>query len=192
MFNLWELLTAALDSLITLLWPKHAVYRQLRAPKRKHDLKISYNSKMDEFLCKAKRLFEGPLQLSGLLDMSAKLHEQLVSKLQSESICMLPSYIHTLPTGTETGTYLALDVGGSTFRVAAVQLQGRNNIHGKSMEILKMESFRIDNLVKALEGHAFFDWMAEKIGEVLTDPIIKMAHGPGVFEMGLAWSFAIE
>jgi hexokinase len=188
MFDIWSFIVDALDSLMLLLWPKHA-YRSLRLPKRKDDVN---ESRMDDFLREIKRLFEGHLNGPSLLAMSSKLQEQFKPKLQSSNICMLPSYIHTLPSGRERGTYLALDVGGSTLRVAAVQLFGRKNGHGESMEILKMRSFRIDNSVKALKGHAFFDWMAEKIGEVLEDPIVKQAHGSGKIATGLAWSFPVE
>lgn len=188
MFDLWSFIVDALDSLMLLLWPKHA-YRSLRPPKRKHDVK---DKRMEDFLRDMKRAFESHLKGPSLLGMSSKLQEQFRPKLQSSNICMLPSYIHTLPTGKEKGTYLALDVGGSTFRVAAVQLYGRNNGHKQSMDILKMKSFRIDNLVKALKGHSFFDWMAERIAEVLNEPIVQRAHGEKTVAMGLAWSFPVE
>lgn len=188
MFDLWSFIVDALDSLMLLLWPKHA-YRSLRPPKRKHGVK---DHRMDDFLCDIKRAFEGQLNGSSLLGMSYKLQEQFRPKLQASNICMLPSYIHTLPTGQEKGTYLALDVGGSTFRVAAVQLYGRSAAQQKSMEILKMKSFRIDSLVKALRGRLFFEWMAERIAEVLVEPIVNEAHGEGAVSMGLAWSFPVE
>lgn len=188
MFVLWSFIVDALDSLMLLLWPKHA-YCSLRPPKRKHDVK---DSRMEEFLREMKRAFEGHLSGPSLLAMSSKLQEQFKPKLQSSKICMLPSYIHTLPSGKEKGTYLALDLGGSTLRVAAVQLYGRNNGHHKSMEILKMKSFRVDSLVKALKGHAFFGWMAERIADVLEEPIVRRAHGSNKVAMGLAWSFPVE
>jgi hexokinase len=188
MFDIWSFIVDALDSLMLLLWPKHA-YRSLRPPKRKDGVK---DTRMEDFIREMKRLFEGHLSGPTLLAMSGKLQEQFKPKLESSNICMLPSYIHTLPTGKEKGTYLALDVGGSTLRVAAVQLHGRRNGHEKNMEILKIRNFRIDIVVKALQGHAFFDWMAGKIAEVLEDPIVKHAHGSSKVAMGLAWSFPIE
>ena len=188
MFDLWSFIVDALDSLMLLLWPKHA-YRALRPTKRKHDVN---DTRMEDFIRDMKRAFEGHLNGPNLLGMSSRLQEQFKPKLQSSNICMLPSYIHTLPTGKEKGTYLALDVGGSTFRVAAVQLYGRNNGHQKSMDILEMKSFRIDNLVKALEGHAFFGWMADRIADVLAEPVVQQAHGTKTVAMGLAWSFPLE
>jgi hexokinase len=188
MFDIWSFIVDALDSLMLLLWPKHA-YRSIHPARRKDDVN---DNRMEDFLRETKRLFEAHVSGPSLLSISGKLQEQFKPKLQSSDICMLPSYIHTLPSGKERGTYLALDVGGSTLRVAAVRLFGRRNGHEKSMEILKMKAFRIDSLVKALKGHAFFDWMAEKIAEVLEEPVVKEAHGSGRVAMGLAWSFAIQ
>ena len=147
---------------------------------------------MEDFLRDMKRAFESHLSGPSLLTISIKLQEQIKPKLQASTVCMLPSYIHTLPSGKETGTYIALDVGGSTFRVAAVQLYGRDNGHQKSMEILEMKSFKIDSLVRALKGPHFFEWMAKKISEVLEEPVVKRAHGNTTVAMGLAWSFPVE
>lgn len=38
------------------------------------------------------------------------------------SVKMLPSYVRTIPNGTEQGNYLALDLGGTNFRVILVRL----------------------------------------------------------------------
>jgi len=144
----------------------------------------------DNFLSEVKCLFTAPLDPDILLAMSTKLQEQFKEKLQVSTSCMLPSYNHTLPTGYEKGKYLALDVGGSTFRIALVSLMGKDN--GSSMKIVKMSSYRITNKIRALRGHNFFDWMAEHIGETLNDPVVKEAQGESPLPMGLAWSFPIE
>lgn len=43
------------------------------------------------------------------------------------SVKMFPTYVRNLPNGTETGRILALDLGGTNFRVLLVDLYG----HGK-------------------------------------------------------------
>jgi hexokinase len=144
----------------------------------------------DNFLSEVKCLFTAPLDPSILLAMSTKLQEQFKEKLQMNTSCMLPSYNHTLPTGYEKGKYLALDVGGSTFRIALVSLTGKDN--GSSMKIVKMSTNRITNKIRALRGHNFFDWMAERIGETLNDPVVDEARDESPLPMGLAWSFPIE
>lgn len=104
---------------------------------------------------------------------------------------MLPSYNHALPTGHEKGTFLALDVGGSTFRVALVELLG------KEVKVVRSVSLPIDKDVKALVGTEFFDWMAEKIAATLADEREKYAADsgsgpPAVLSMGLSWSFPVD
>jgi hypothetical protein len=49
---------------------------------------------------------------------------------------MLPSYVQAVPNGTETGDYLALDLGGTNFRVLLIQLDGkRADMQGKIYRI---------------------------------------------------------
>jgi hexokinase len=98
---------------------------------------------------------------------------------------MLPSYSSTLPTGQEKGRYLALDVGGSTLRVALVSLDGR-----RDAEIVSFKAYKIDQTVKKLVGHCFFDWMAARIVETLEETGALMPEE--VVSMALAWSFPIE
>lgn len=147
---------------------------------------------MDDFLADAKRLLEAPLQHAALLDLSAQMHQQYRAKLQEpNALSMLPSYNHTLPTGDERGTYLALDVGGSTFRVALVELNGKELGDG-SMKIVKMMSYKVDESVRGLKGRDFFDWMAERIERTLEEPEVRAHHGSDILPMGLAWSFPIK
>ncbi|KAK1988092.1 hexokinase [Colletotrichum cereale] len=143
---------------------------------------------IEEFLKEAEDLLLGPLLDNGLLDLSNALKAQFRDKLQTSMACMLPSYNHQLPGGHEVGQYLAVDVGGSTLRVALVGLRGRD-AKGSESEILRMSSFKIDSDIRNLEGMAFFDWMAERIWDMVSqdgqDPSRPMP-------MALAWSFPIE
>lgn len=38
---------------------------------------------------------------------------------------MLPSFVRAVPNGTEIGNFLALDLGGTNFRVLLIALKGR-------------------------------------------------------------------
>lgn len=132
-------------------------------------------------------LFLTPLSTRNMLAMSDKMRAQFRTSLQSNPMCMLPSYTYALPSGAETGTYLALDVGGSTFRVALIELRGSGN-----MKVLRVSSSYIDNNVKLLEGTRFFDWMAQKIESMLRDVGDQYGRQPTPLSMGLSWSFPIE
>lgn len=193
MLEALHLLIPAFDSTVMLPSLINAILPSLQSTKHLHrDVAIPYNNNMDDFLRDVKRQFEAPIKSANMLVMSSRLQEQCKPKLQSSSICMLPSYNHTLPTGEERGTYLSLDVGGSTFRIALVHLNGRSSARD-GMQIIKMLSFRIDNRVKALKGHDFFDWMADRIGDTLADPEVRKSHdNNSTLAMGWAWSFPIE
>jgi hexokinase len=147
---------------------------------------------IEEFLKDAETELLGPISGHGLQELSESLRKQYLERLQTHMECMLPSYSHLLPAGTERGQFLALDVGGSTLRVALVELRGRLVKEGEESEIVSMRNFFISPEIKDLEGMAFFEWMAMRIGEVLQDGL-KEGHDPDKpIPMALAWSFPIE
>ncbi|KAK5661959.1 hypothetical protein OQA88_10070 [Cercophora sp. LCS_1] len=144
-----------------------------------------------DFVKEAESLFLGPVDGAGLRDLSAKLKNQFRVGLWSNTACMLPSYNHQLPTGREHGQFLALDVGGSTLRVALVELRGEGG-KGQASSILQMDSFKIDNEIKGLRGVCFFDWMAERILQTISKDS-KQGHSPDdPLLVGMAWSFPID
>ncbi|KAI9823055.1 MAG: hypothetical protein M1832_002709 [Thelocarpon impressellum] len=145
----------------------------------------------DAFTREVEGALDAPLGLANLLRMSEGLQREFRERLRSSSSCMLPSYNYTLPRGDERGRYLALDVGGSTFRVALVDLAGTDRAR-QPVTIVRMESWRIDERVRALEGHAFFDWMADRVRDMLAKDGSKHGRGSAPLRMGLAWSFPVE
>ncbi|KAF4465723.1 hexokinase [Fusarium albosuccineum] len=145
-----------------------------------------------EFLKEAEALLLGPVDRDGLQQLSQDLREQLLDRLQTDMQCMLPSYSHQLPRGTECGRFLALDVGGSTLRVALVELRGRISNMGEESKIVSIQNFHISPEIKALEGMAFFDWMAEKILETLAAELDEHRSPGHPLPMSMAWSFPIE
>lgn len=50
----------------------------------------------------------------------------------SSSMKMLPSYVTALPNGSEKGNFLALDLGGTNFRVLLIKLLGNHKSDMKS------------------------------------------------------------
>lgn len=142
-----------------------------------------------DFLKEAKEQLLSPIEGDKLGIFSSDLKAQFRERLQTHPECMLPSFNHLLPTGQEMGQYLALDVGGSTLRVALVELRGRE-ASGRECEIVRMNNFKITPDIKRLEGMAFFDWMAERIHDVvLKDGVVD---SPDPIPIGLAWSFPVE
>ncbi len=41
------------------------------------------------------------------------------------SVKCFPTYVRQLPSGTERGKFLALDLGGTNFRVVVIDIDGR-------------------------------------------------------------------
>ena len=146
---------------------------------------------MDNLLEEVKILFEQQLDTDSLLSLSKALQAEFKQHLISSPQCMLPSFNYHLPTGQEQGLYLALEVGGSNLWMALVELRGRG--HGTDgMRIRHPLSWPIDNSVKQLQGHAFFDWLAERIEEMLMLEAENMTGNMEPLRMGVAWSFPIE
>lgn len=147
--------------------------------------------RVEKFLEDVERCLKDEVNRERLFAFSKGLQAQLKISSQENPLNMLPSYNHQLPTGDECGTYLALDVGGSTFRVALIELSGKTNGVQES-KILQSRSVKVDQAVRQLKGLAFFNWIAERIEETLAGQ--SEGHDPtgAPLSMGLAWSFPIE
>ncbi|CAH0552933.1 unnamed protein product [Brassicogethes aeneus] len=65
-----------------------------------------------------------------------------------------PTYVQDLPNGTEEGKFLALDLGGTNFRVLLVEL------HGDQCE-MKSKIFAIPQSIMTGSGEQLFDHIAE-------------------------------
>lgn len=67
------------------------------------------------------------IPLDGMKEVSSRLTSEFVKGLAKEweegsdiTVRMLITYVHGLPNGTEKGDFLALDLGGSNFRVLLI------------------------------------------------------------------------
>ncbi|KAI9766417.1 MAG: hypothetical protein M1840_006523 [Geoglossum simile] len=188
LLNAFEMLLK-LPFLLHALLPKSTPLRQHQQQLRDSIL-LKHGRTMEDFVREVTRLFEAQLHPPALLAISNELQVQFRNRLQDSSACMLPSYNHTLPSGNERGTILALDVGGSTLRVALVELCGRQSLI-EPMRILEMRSWTIDSSTRALKSDAFFDWIAAKVSEMLEkDKHIHSNDAP--LPIGLTWSFPVE
>jgi hexokinase len=104
---------------------------------------------------------------------------------------MIPSFVTSLPTGNETGTFLSLDLGGTNLRVNAVQLLGNG-------EVNIVENKRLaTNDLKSGSGETFFDWIADTIQELVTEKAPHLfkqeqVNGQETLSLGVCWSFPIE
>ncbi|KAK9466130.1 hypothetical protein V1512DRAFT_263944 [Lipomyces arxii] len=106
------------------------------------------------------------------------------------SATMLPSYIYKYPTGSETGVFVALDVGGSTLRIAVVKFDPAVVL---KRVILYSTAEMIDFAVRNLDGRSFFLWIASQLHSV-----VYVAYANNWLSeqdrilVGLTWSFPLD
>lgn len=152
---------------------------------------ISTMRPLHDFQREVYTLFSAPCDIQRMRYMSACLKEEYLKKLKSSTACMLPSFCHTLPTGQECGDFIALDLGGSTFRVAIVNLSTRSDPDG-GMRIRHMTVHKINEKIRQYASQDFFAWMAAKIYDTLHQcKHYEVPEGQPI-ALGLAWSFPIE
>ncbi|KAG5463174.1 MAG: hypothetical protein BJ554DRAFT_1287, partial [Olpidium bornovanus] len=78
------------------------------------------------------------------------------------TVAMLPSYVTGRVTGRETGTYYALDLGGTNLRVCEVKLNGDGTV------ALQQQKFAVPpRAATAPRADDLFDFVAECVGVFL-------------------------
>ncbi|KAL1876406.1 hypothetical protein VTK73DRAFT_9345 [Phialemonium thermophilum] len=80
------------------------------------------------------------------------------------SLSQIPTYVTAVPNGTEKGTYLAVDLGGTNFRVCSVQLNGDStfNLTYSKVAIPK-------DIMTAKTARELFAFLAKQIELFLQD-----------------------
>lgn len=95
---------------------------------------------------------------------------------------MIPTYVQHVPDGTETGTYLALDLGGTNLRVCEVTLDGKRG------HTLRQAKYTVSDELKTGEGAALFDFIAESVGGFLDDLGLRGQR----LHLGFTFSFPVH
>uniref|UniRef100_A0A673A381 Hexokinase-2 n=1 Tax=Sphaeramia orbicularis TaxID=375764 RepID=A0A673A381_9TELE len=97
------------------------------------------------------------------------------------AVKMLPTFVRSTPDGTEQGEFLALDLGGSNFRVLLVRVMG----NGEQKVEMENEIYAIPEHVMRGSGSEFFDHIAECLANFLDKLGIKDKKLP----LGFTFSF---
>ncbi|KAF9930043.1 glucokinase [Modicella reniformis] len=105
-------------------------------------------------------------------------------KKDGETLAMIPSYVMGRLDGTEVGSYLALDVGGTNLRVVSVHLTGGGHINTRQTK------YRIDESLKVGDAKALFDFMAVCVDSFLDEHEI-VVRGDSQIELGFTFSFPV-
>ncbi|KAG1950931.1 hexokinase HKDC1 [Pimephales promelas] len=114
------------------------------------------------------------LNSTQLQEVKKKMHVELERGLKKDShptasVKMLPTYVYRTPDGTERGKYLALDLGGTNFRVLVVKIRTGmrnsvrmyNKIYAIPLEIMQGTGEELfDHIVQCISD--FLDYMGIK------------------------------
>ncbi|PYH86038.1 actin-like ATPase domain-containing protein [Aspergillus uvarum CBS 121591] len=125
----------------------------------------------------------------------------------------LPTPVTRLPTGLETGRYLAIDVGGTNLRVAFIELLGEaaesdtppGDASARSRDTLRKaqrqrvkrtleRAWPIQEHLKMDKAEDLFSWIGDCIAEVVAESLTsESTRGeiPEELEMGITFSFPI-
>jgi len=120
--------------------------------------------------------------------------------VQGATMSQIPTYVTAVPNGTEKGLYMAVDLGGTNFRVCSIQL------HGNSTFSLTQSKVKIpQNMMTAKTSHELFAFLAKQI-----ELFLKTHHGEhyqshkerrasytgfkdeDVFSLGFTFSFPVQ
>ncbi|XP_030592992.1 hexokinase-2 isoform X2 [Archocentrus centrarchus] len=131
------------------------------------------------------------LQLSdqSLMDVSMRFRREMDKGLcrdtnPTAAVKMLPTFVRSTPDGTEQGEFLALDLGGSNFRVLLVKVMG----NGKQKVEMESQIYDIPEHVMRGSGSEFFDHIADCLANYLEKMGIKDKKLP----LGFTFSFPCQ
>ncbi|KAK6359834.1 hexokinase A, variant 2 [Orbilia brochopaga] len=112
-----------------------------------------------------------------------RFRAELAKGLSKEggSIPMNPTWVLSNPTGAETGTYLALDMGGTNLRVCEIELP---EDHGK-FDIMQSK-YRMPTAIKTSTAQELFDYVADCVKQFL----ISNHEDQNIKEMSLGFTFS--
>ncbi|MFH4981251.1 hypothetical protein AB6A40_007960, partial [Gnathostoma spinigerum] len=98
------------------------------------------------------------------------------------SLKMLPSFVRAVPNGTEQGDFLALDLGGTNFRVLLVKIKGNEaEMSGKI--------YRVPEHIMKGSGIALFDHIADCLARFMEENGLKEGQK---LPLGFTFSFPCD
>ncbi|ORX39921.1 putative hexokinase [Kockovaella imperatae] len=102
-----------------------------------------------------------------------------------QDMAMVPSFVTGVPDGTEEGTFLALDLGGTNLRVCEVRLLGQHRFE------IKQQKYKVSDELKKGQAVILFDYIADSVDNFLTE-IGSEIGTEGPLHLGFTFSFPVE
>ncbi|EJT97586.1 hypothetical protein DACRYDRAFT_24967 [Dacryopinax primogenitus] len=146
----------------------------------------SLNPAALDFLERIERQFHvDDAQLQIIVDQFLKDFEAGLNK-NGQALPMVPTYVTHLPDGTEKGTFLALDLGGTNLRVCQVTLLGNQQVE------MKQSKYRVSDALKTGEAVDLFNYMADSVDHFLTTTDVAPGAEDEDLYLGLTFSFPVD
>jgi len=130
-----------------------------------------------------KRIFE--ISRQDIERIRKNFHSEMRKGLSGKksSLKMIPTYVER-PKGTEKGEFLALDLGGTNFRVLSVKLMGK-----RKYKILSVKKFSLNKKHMIGTGKILFDFIADCIKNFVKARRMNLNEKHNV---GFTFSFPIK
>ncbi|KAM6265498.1 hexokinase-1 [Porphyrio hochstetteri] len=144
------------------------------------ELKEDQVKKIDKYLY-AMRLSD-----ETLIDIMARFRREMKNGLSRDfnptaAVKMLPTFVRSIPDGSEKGDFIALDLGGSYFRILRVKVS-----HEKKQTVqMESEIYNTPEDIMHGSGTRLFDHVAECLGDFMEKQQIKDKKLP----VGFTFSF---
>ncbi|RVD86678.1 uncharacterized protein DFL_004941 [Arthrobotrys flagrans] len=134
-----------------------------------------------EFVYEPEEVAKGVREYLNLMEQGLKLPKQAMT--------MIPTYVTAVPNGTEKGVYLAVDLGGTNFRVCSIHL------HGDSKFTLTQAKTPIPKELMIGTSKGLFSFLAKQI-----EDFVKKHHSDhfepetsySQLKLGFTFSFPVE
>uniref|UniRef100_A0A8B9GEW3 hexokinase n=1 Tax=Amazona collaria TaxID=241587 RepID=A0A8B9GEW3_9PSIT len=133
-----------------------------------------------------KYLYAMRLSDETLIDVMARFRREMKNGLSRDfnptaAVKMLPTFVRSIPDGSEKGDFIALDLGGSYFRILRVKVS-----HEKKQTVqMESEIYNTPEDIMHGSGTRLFDHVAECLGDFMEKQQIKDKKLP----VGFTFSF---
>lgn len=111
---------------------------------------------------------------------------------ENSKLTMLPNF-NISPTGKEEGDFLIIDLGGSTLRIAVIQIDpfvSEQELRSERVHIVIERKWHINDSSKNIDMN-FFKWIGTKINETLQEQTL-INTGNLTINTGISWSFPLD
>ncbi|KAF2444270.1 hypothetical protein P171DRAFT_432331 [Karstenula rhodostoma CBS 690.94] len=100
------------------------------------------------------------------------------------------TWVHSLPTGKETGTFLTIDLGGTNLRVCKVTLHGESAKNKDQKYDIEQEQYKFPNSIKSTNADELWTHVAEKLEDFIENKgLAKEYDDKNKMPLGFCFSY---